>query len=328
MDKQPTNVTVVIPAYLKDKQDVEWLAEALKSVVDQTSFCRCIIVENGSEFLPDINAFYISIMHSDKGLSKARNAGIAASETLYFFPLDANDWLPPNALEIALKKMPDKGFLYGSTMLFTGERGSGDQHLYDAKPYNFQEVMKMVYFPNGSLQCKADWESIGGYRESLPYLEDWDYWMTAGEKGICGTAIQDTLYWYRQHGGIVGTNKHTQEWEDTKALIQSYHSDIYKGVYPPMCCGNKVKAPATPYSPPAPESLMPGVDGMLIIEYLGGNVGKMPYYGAVTGTRYSVSGVHRKFYIDIRDAVTGSQKAPGFLEIVDHGVPQFQKIEE
>ena len=274
--------------------------------------------------MPDV-AGNISIIHSTKGLSAARNAGIRASTTEFFFPLDANDWLPESAMETIYAKRAPKGFTYGSTMLFSGIRGSGDQHLYEAKPYEFSEVMKMVYFPNGALQRRADWETIGGYRETLPLLEDWDYWMTAGEKGICGTAISDLVYWYRQHGGMVQSNNHTQQWEEIKKLIQSLHKDIYKGVFPPMCCGNKTKnAPA--YVPPTPDALTPGADGMLLIEYIGGNVGKMPYYGAVTGTRYVVGGTQKRLYIDTRDALTGSRSAPGFLEIVDHGTPLFKKV--
>jgi glycosyltransferase involved in cell wall biosynthesis len=318
--------TVIIPAYIKDQQDLDWLHEAVDSVFAQTIKCKLIIVENGSNKI-DKGFDNIDVIRSDKGLSKARNAGIKACDTEFFFPLDANDWLPPNAIEIAVKNMPAKGFLYGSTMLFTGERGNGDQHLYRAKPYDFQEIMKAVYFPNGALQRKSDWEKIGGYREDLTMLEDWDYWMTAGEKGICGTSIQNVLYWYRQHNGIVGSNKHTKEWEDAKKLIQSFHSDIYKGVYPSMCCGNKAKE-AVAYTPPQRAALTPGVDGMLLVEYTGGNVGKMPYYGAVTNIRYVVSGIQRQFYIDVRDAITGSNKTPGFLEMTDHGTPMFKEVKE
>ncbi len=321
-------ITVIIPAWLRDEQDVIWLTEALESVYGQTVAVTCIIVENGSEFLPDVVG-RTAVVHSDKGLSKARNAGIRASKTEFFFPLDANDWLPPTAIETAVKRMPAKGFLYGSTMLFNGARGSGDQHHYEAKPYNFQEVMKMVYFPNGALQRKADWEAIGGYREDLPFLEDWDYWITAGEKGICGTAIQDTLYWYRQHGGIVQTNNHTPEWERTKRLIQSFHKDVYRGVYPPMCCGNKATSPATPYVPPNFDSLVPGADGMILIEYAGNNAGKASWYGAVTQTRYVFGSIppNNKKYIDERDAVTGQRSNPGFLEIVEHGSPLFVRVD-
>lgn len=93
-----------------------------------------------------------------------------------------------------------------------------------------------------------------------------------------------------------------------------------------MCCGNKASA-ATPWVPPAVDALVPGGDGMILIEYLGGNVGKMPYYGPVTHTRYVVGGTQRQLYIDVRDAITNSRSNPGFLEMTDHGTQLFRQVE-
>lgn len=318
-------VTVVIPAYLKSAQDISWLEEAFESVLAQTVPCKVIIVENGSNYFADLSG-RVSIMHSKKGLSAARNVGIRACDTEFFFPLDCNDWLPDNALEILIRKYPGSGFVYGSTMLFRHERGENDQHLYDAKPYDFQECMKMVYWPNGALQKTADFATIGGYREDLPFLEDWDYWMTAGEHGICGTAIPDVTYWYRQHAGMVVSNKNSAQWEQVKRLIQSFHKEIYKGRYPEMCCGNKENR--VPFVAPVQGELQPGADGMILIEYIGGNAGTMTFYGPVSGIRYQAGGVTKKLYIDQRDAITGIKKQPGFLEMQDHGNALFQQVAE
>ena len=324
MDGKP-QVTVIIPAFLRNAQDVIWLEECLESVFDQTVPCKAIVIENGSNYFPNLSG-RVSIIHSEPGLSKARNAGIAKCDTEFFFPLDCNDWIPENALEILLEKYPGKGFVYGSTMLFRSERGSGDQQFYKAKPYDFQEVMKMVYFPNGALQRKADWETIGGYREDLPFLEDWDYWMTAGERGICGTAIPDLIYWYRQHTGIVVTHKNTPEWNDVRKKIQSFHRDIYRGRYPEMCCGNKtIQVPFVAPSLIAPSA--PGADGFILIEYIGGNVGSMRFWGPVSGTRYTAGGEYKQIYIDQRDAITGLKGKPGLLELHDHGNPLFKQVE-
>jgi hypothetical protein len=66
----------------------------------------------------------------------------------------------------------------------------------------------------------------------------------------------------------------------------------------------------------------------MLIEYNGGNVGKMPWYGAVTNTRYTVGGSQKQLYIDVRDALTGSRSNPGFLEVSDHGSPLFRQVVE
>ena len=93
-----------------------------------------------------------------------------------------------------------------------------------------------------------------------------------------------------------------------------------------MCCGNKATA-ATPWVPPSVAALVPGGDGMILIEYMGGNVGKMPYYGPITGTRYVVGGTQRQLYIDVRDAITGIRNNPGFLEMNTNGAALFRHVE-
>ena len=324
------DVTIIIPARLRTDEDIKWLKEALDSVEAQTVKCDCIIVLNGCTVTyPYSTPHNFKFIASAEGLSVARNKGVAECRTPFFFPLDANDWLPPNAIETALLHMPEKGFVYGSTMLFRGERNTGDQHLYYAKEYDFGELMQFVYFPNGALQRKSDWERIGGWREDLPFLEDWDYWLTAGELGICGTAIQNVLYWYRQHDGLVSTNKNTVEWEKVKLRIKQLHSGIYKGEFPMACCGGKAKTTkqSTPvtYRASAP---IAGTDGLVLIKYVGSNVGTMTWFGAVTGTHYEAGGNKPEIYVDTRDAYTGIQKNPGFLELVSHGKHIFEEVKE
>jgi hypothetical protein len=315
-----------MPAFLKDSQDMIWMVEAVESVLKQTVYCKLIIIENGSEFLPDIEG-PITIIHCEKGLSRARNTGIRKSETEFFFPLDCNDFITPGAIEALLKNMPEKtGFVYGSTIIFNGDPKGTDKVYYTAKPYDFHELMKMVYFPNGALQRKTDWEKTGGYRESLVMLEDYDYWLTAGERGICGKAIGDEVYWYRRHAGIVMSNGKSPEWARTIAQIRSYHLQIFKGVFPAMCCGNKTSRPNIPWTPPAQLLQQPGADGMILIEYIGKNAGTTTWYGPVTRTRYVTnSGPKKKFYIDPRDAITGNRKAQGLLELTEHGNKLFQE---
>ena len=75
-----------VPVLAKPGTATAWLAEAVESVIQQTVVCQCFIIENGSGFLPDLSG-NISIIHSDQGLSKARNAGIRASTTEFFFQI-------------------------------------------------------------------------------------------------------------------------------------------------------------------------------------------------------------------------------------------------
>lgn len=323
------DVTIVIPAKLTTEQDIIWLYEAVQSALAQTKKCDIIVVMNGCTYEGSIVLDdRVTIINSKEGLSRARNAGISKSTSEWFFPLDANDWLPPDAIETAWANRPDKGFVYGATLLFRGNRKTDDHHLYTAKEYDFSEIMKYVYFPSGALQRKEDWKLIGGYREDLPFLEDWDYWLTAGEKGICGKSIPNVLYWYRQHDGIVARNKNTAEWESVKNTIRTYHSNIYAGVYPMACCGSKKKATPTPsYVTTKRTAILPGAEGMVLIEYVGRNMGKMIFYGASTNTRYEAGGSKPQIYVDIKDAITGSKTSPGFLEMNVKGEALFKEVD-
>ena len=94
-----------------------------------------------------------------------------------------------------------------------------------------------------------------------------------------------------------------------------------------MCCGNKTKAPSAPYVAPAPGEITPGADGMILIEYIGGNAGNQSWYGAITKTRYVAGGAKRRIYVDAADATTNDPRYnPGFLQLTDHGSPLFQQV--
>ena len=311
------DVTVIIPARILTHEDVDWLKEAIDSVQKQTKPCKIILVFNGGDekLEKEISRKGITIRHCDEGLSRARNTGIKECKTEWFFPLDANDWLPPNAIETLWENRPEEGYLYGSTVLFRGDREGGDSHVYKARPFELRDLMKAVYFPNGALQRKSDWEEIGGYDESLPFLEDWDYWLTAAEKGICGQHITEIVYWYRQHNGIVTSTKQTDAWDKIKTLIRQKHP-IFKGEIPMGCCGKKTTIiPLQTIEQTVPVA----PDGTVMLKYVGGNVGTMKWYGAVTKRAYKAGGSSPYMAVDPSDVKTGLSSNPGFLEMASGG---------
>lgn len=106
MDKSQMNnkeiqgmVSIIIPAYNAEK----WINRSINSALKQTySKIEVVVVENGSidkttEILENING--ISVFHSEKGVSNARNLGIEKSHGEYVFFLDADDWIEENAIE-------------------------------------------------------------------------------------------------------------------------------------------------------------------------------------------------------------------------------------
>ncbi len=104
---QLPKVSIIVPCY----NQADYLPEALGSVLQQTcEQWECIVVNDGSEdtteevaqqwVKKDARFKYINIPNG--GLSNARNTGIEAASGIYILPLDSDDKLGENYLELAL----------------------------------------------------------------------------------------------------------------------------------------------------------------------------------------------------------------------------------
>lgn len=83
---------------------------------------------------------------------------------------------------------------------------------------------------------------------------------------------------------------------------------------PPMACCGGGSGSNQPFSP-----LVPGENGLVVLEYTGLNDGDQSWFGSVTGTRYVIGGITKQAYVDERDA-------PAFLNLWDRGVQQFKQV--
>lgn len=88
------------------------------------------------------------------------------------------------------------------------------------------------------------------------------------------------------------------------------------------CCGGgarRAQAKAGKGGGQPVQTPAPGAEGMVLMEYIGGNLGRTTWYGAETRTRYTCSGSRRKFYADTHDV-------KGLLDIVYDRQPAFRKV--
>lgn len=339
------NTTVIIPAKISNKQQVEWLERAIQSVIDQTIPVKVLVVLNGCapvyyKKVEDLikskttsdhpeNALVTSI-HSKAGLSNARNAGVEACQTEFFLPLDADDTLPRDAVEKMLSAYTD-GFVYGSTRMIAVD---GKESIYKPKDYDFKELLQKVTWTNGSLQTVENWKKIGGWDPNLTIFEDWEYWIRAGELGICGHRIDEVVYNYfiGNPGSITVVSKANPEISiSQKKYIEEKHKDSYEGRLSDMCCGRgetktyntrTIPSTITNASKPTPK------EGFVTIQYVGGNYGSAVWYGVSTGQRYTFSMGKPFQYVYPADARTGNLSKPGLLELREHAKVLFVEVKE
>jgi glycosyltransferase involved in cell wall biosynthesis len=200
-DKSPL-VSVVIPCYNYGK----YVEEAIDSCLQSTlTDLEIIVVNDGStdpdtiEFLAQLDKPKTLVIHQEnKGLPAARNVGIRQSRGKYILPLDADDKIDPSLLEKEvdiLESDPHLGFVTSWMKSF------GDSQVVWRFPaYNFYKLLFCNMVANSSLFRKEAWEQVDGYNEQMKRgYEDWDFWISLGEKGWRGNTIPEALLFWRKH---------------------------------------------------------------------------------------------------------------------------------
>jgi GT2 family glycosyltransferase len=140
------------------------------------------------------------LRQANAGPSAARNAGVAATQTPFVLPLDADDKLPPGTVRTllgALERAPRAGFAYGTVRFF----GDWTADL-PTPPFDPYRMLYRSIVPASGLIRRELYEDVGGFpsREAMPSYEDWDFWLSAVERGWRGVKVDAVTYLYRRHG--------------------------------------------------------------------------------------------------------------------------------
>jgi len=225
-------VSVVIPCY----NHALFLPEVIESVVDQNyQNWECIIVNDGStdytsEIVRQLAAKYsdyaIHLIEKDNsGPSSARNSGIAAAHGKYILPLDADDLITPTMLESCvslLESSPDIAIAYTAVRQFGAYPG-----IAPLMEYDFRVLCKTNFLTTTALFRRAAFDAVGGYNSNMIWgYEDWDFWISCGEKGFYGKRILEPLFLRRikEDSRTITALQHDKE---MKAQIILNHPHLY-----------------------------------------------------------------------------------------------------
>lgn len=221
-------VSVIVPTYNYG----HFIEQTLRSLQAQTyQRWECVVVDDGST---DDTAEVVSrFIDSDRRIkflrqenlrqAAARNNGLKNSSGQYVQFLDADDLLESRKLERQvgyLEQHPEVDIIYGDVRFFNSE--NPDERLYtmwgENKPWMpgisgrgtevLRPLVRVDTIPiNAALVRRSVIERTGLFDESLPPVEDWDYWVRC--------AIGDVRFQY-------------QDFEDALALIRSHPSSASK----------------------------------------------------------------------------------------------------
>lgn len=176
-------VSVVIPTYNR-----AWvLRDAIESVLAQTfeSF-ELIVVDDGStDNTPALLDGYedlVALEQTNKGVSAARNRGIAHAQGKFIAFLDSDDlWLPEklSAQVTFFQENPDALICQTQeTWIRNGQRiYSKSRHMKQSGLFFERSLELCLVSPSAVMIKKGLFETVGMFDEDLPACEDYDLWL-------------------------------------------------------------------------------------------------------------------------------------------------------
>jgi len=288
----PPLVAVVIPVGPKHER---LLVDALDSVMAQTfDQWECVVVNDTGKPLPWVPSWATVIdTGGGAGVAKARNMGIASSQSPLFVPLDADDTLEPSMIELTLPVYERfRGYVYCDWYDLKAATADqpGNLPAWETPEYNAWLLADGAMHAVTGLFPKAAWTEVGGYDEGIPAWEDWDFQLKLAAIGCCGTRYPAPLFTYRSDLGM-RRNDNYANFDVSKAGISAKWETYFNGKDTLMGCkscgggGGQVGAQQV-RAPEVKIDLPEDVSGYVMVEYIGGQEADSIFKGQVSGQSY------------------------------------------
>ena len=179
-----TSISVIIPTYNR----CDSLCVAIESVFKQTlQPSQIIVIDDGSE---DNTAAIVSerfpkvhlIQQSNRGVSCARNRGIAAATSAWIAFLDSDDRWFENKLAIqmnAIESSPEHRLCHCDEHWIRNGKRVNPMHKHQKRGGNiFQFCLALCAIsPSATIIHRSLFDEVGVFDESLPACEDYDLWL-------------------------------------------------------------------------------------------------------------------------------------------------------
>jgi glycosyltransferase involved in cell wall biosynthesis len=235
-------LSIVVPNYNTER----FIGNAIQSALKQTfRDLELIVVDDGStdgsvaRILTFDDPRLTVITQQNHGLAGTRNLGIAMSRGRYIGFLDSDDiWFPQKAMKHIrlMDEVPEIGFTFSWSEYLTeaGDR-TGQLLISRCNQPTARQLALRNHIGNGSTPVvRADClDQVGGFREDIPGVEDWDLWVRIALNGNCQCRlIPEVLTGYRVRSGSIsftfeGANNFISSGTNAVRKFESYRIPDY-----------------------------------------------------------------------------------------------------
>ncbi|HEX3295031.1 MAG TPA: glycosyltransferase family A protein [Solirubrobacterales bacterium] len=223
-----SDITVVIPCFNHGR----FLLESVERALGQEGGPpKVIVVDDGSTDMETVRALdevpkeVEVIRQKNAGVAAARNAGFEGSDSELLLMVDADDRLTPDALDVLrppLEANRDVGYCYGLMKLIG--TWSGVLRFPDFDPYIL--LHRSIAGAQLGLVRRRCWEDAGGFDPAIDGYEDWDFCLSALEKGWRGLQINRVTHEYRKHARS-GNEEHRRRYRHVYRQIRAKHAALF-----------------------------------------------------------------------------------------------------
>ena len=211
--RQPL-VSIVIPTH----NYACYVGQAIRSGLDQGYRpIEIIVVDDGStdatpSVLRQFDAAIRVVRLDGRGVSAARNAGLAQARGDYVVLLDADDLLLPGgvATQVAqLEHRPDVDAVAGEWYVCDVESETihrARSSLKDDDVLGHLMRSNIVGTPSAMMLRRAALDAVGGFDTRLGFTADWEMWLRLAKHGCRFARITAPVAMYRIHGRSMTRN--------------------------------------------------------------------------------------------------------------------------
>lgn len=286
-----TDVTVLIPTGLKH---LALLGRAIDSALAQTCPVKVVVANNSGFTVNEADGIRVIDVACKEGMTGAqkaaysRNVAMRGIDTRYTLFLDADDTLTRPCAELLVGRMNqgDVDYTYGD---WYGVR-KGQAELHKSFEFNRKVLLDKNLHAVTALVQTEQALKIGGFDESLPYWEDWGFWVRMVAEGYVGARVPYATFSYYLDEGENRNNGHKVAREIYLQVRQTYGKKFQEleGMACTSCGGSKT----------TPQMFVAEGSNSVKMEYLGKNEGSLSYRVPRTNRRYAAGNADGSRFID------------------------------